>query len=374
MEIADRHALLTSAKRIYLAALVAAKNEDERARIDATYAKALPGAFEKVGAILAGHLKDDAPRMLKEHRHFRDEFEQGLIAYWGEALDVLYAVYVAAVEMGGEFNQAHRDEAVEEQDFVFDALVGLHARACVAMSEIHALLRTGHGPGALARWRTLHECSVIANVIGEHARLPEYADFAERYVLHDAVQNEKDARDYQRHCSAIGHEPFSDLEMKEMAEAVRALVNRFGVDYKADYGWARPLYPGTKHITFRDLEELVKLDHLRPYYGWANHGVHADAKGARLNCVDYRGGSVLMAGVSNAGLSDPGQSAVISLMQTTGALIINGRPEIADVSDLPALHALQELVHSTCDLFAAAHAAIERDEAALEAAEAEIQT
>ena len=83
METADRHGLLTSAKRLYLDALVAAKSEDERVRIDAAFAGALPGAFEKVGAILAGHLKDDAPRMLEEHRQFRDEFEQGLLAYSG---------------------------------------------------------------------------------------------------------------------------------------------------------------------------------------------------------------------------------------------------------------------------------------------------
>jgi hypothetical protein len=141
METADRHGLLTSAKRLYLDAFVAAKSEDERVRIDATFAGALPGTFEEVGAILAGHLKDDAPRTLEEHRLFRDEFEQGLLAYWSEALDALYAVYIVAVEMGGEFNQEHRAEALEEQDFVFDALIGLHARACVAMSEIHALLR-----------------------------------------------------------------------------------------------------------------------------------------------------------------------------------------------------------------------------------------
>lgn len=209
----------------------------------------------------------------------------------------------------------------------------------------------------------LHECSVVSNVIGERGRLPECADLAERYVLHDAVQNEKDARDYQQHCAAIGYEAFSDDEMKDMSAAVRALCERFGADYRANYGWARPLYPGTQHITFRELERLVKLDHFRPYYGWANHGVHADAKGVRLNRVDYRGDVVIMAGVSNAGLSDPGQLAAISLVQTTGALIIYGRPEIADVSDVPALHALQELVDSTCDLFAVAHVTLERDEA-----------
>ena len=354
METTDRHGLLTNAQRMYLEALTRAESEDERERIDSAAGNALVKVFEQAGGMLASHLKDEAPRMLEEHRRLREEFEQGLRTYWGEALDALWSVYVAAMELGEEFNREQSCAAAEEQDFVFRALVGLHARACVTMSEIHALLRTGHSVGALARWRTLHECAVVSNLVGEHGRKPEYPDLAERYVLHDVIENEKDARDYQLHCAAIGYEPFSEEEMTELAQASAEVVRRFGTDYRENYGWAQPLF-SRGHITFRDLEELVNLDHLRPYYRWANHGVHADSKGARLNLVNFRGSLMLMTGVTNAGLSDPGQSAAISLMQTTGALLIYGRPHIADVSDIPALHALQEMVNASCDLFAAAH-------------------
>lgn len=110
--------------------------------------------------------------MLRDHGRVRRRFERNLLKCWGKALDSLEVVYVAALEAGADFNDRQRAGAAEDGDLVFEALVGLHARACVAASEVSSLLRTGHAAGALARWRTLHECAVISSVIGERGRQP----------------------------------------------------------------------------------------------------------------------------------------------------------------------------------------------------------
>ena len=92
-------------------------------------------------------------------------------------------------ELGESFNVADRPAAVDDQDHRFEALVLVHARACLVVSEIHALLRTGHAYDARARWRTLHELSVVASVLGEGD-----GALANRFLVHGVVERYQDAR------------------------------------------------------------------------------------------------------------------------------------------------------------------------------------
>jgi hypothetical protein len=365
MNTADRYGLLRGVSRLLEEEAARAESKEKLDELNSEATQALVSALEQGGDLLAKTLRRTAPRMLRDHGRIRRRFEKNLVKRWGSALDALYVVYVIALEIGEHFNQEQRPGAASENDIVFEALVGLHSRACLVTSEVHALLRTGHAAGALARWRMLHECAVFSSIIGEHGRSPGHTDLAERYLLHDLVENEKDAKDYQAHCRVLGYEPFSSDDMDQVRRALNSVVSRFGSKYRDPYGWAQPLFSGAKGVTFRDLEKLANLDHLRPYYGLANHGVHADAKGARLNCFEFRGGQMLLAGPSTGGLADPGQSTAISLMQTTASLIAYGRPEITDISDLPALTALGQLVDAACERFAIANEQLERDEAAI---------
>jgi hypothetical protein len=57
--------------------------------------------------------------------------------------------------------------------------LALYSRGCLTASEVLSLARTGHGSGALARWRTLFETSVVAQFLignGDEA--------AERFMDH----------------------------------------------------------------------------------------------------------------------------------------------------------------------------------------------
>src|SRR5262249_7708806 len=83
-----------------------------------------------------------------------------------------------------DFNDAHRAEAAEEDDFRFDALTMLHSRACLVASETLELMKGGYPYGAHARCRTLHELAVFAAVIGEHDQ-----ELAERFLLHTTVED-----------------------------------------------------------------------------------------------------------------------------------------------------------------------------------------
>ncbi len=131
---------------------------------------ALQEALDEVVPRIARDLARRAPRMLRQHRRVNRGFERHLRKHWGKALDRFYAIVVCAEEVGHKLHGAHRKAVAEEFDPVFEALIGLYARACRIAREVHQLLSGGFSFGALARSRTLHELAVITIVIADYGR------------------------------------------------------------------------------------------------------------------------------------------------------------------------------------------------------------
>jgi uncharacterized protein DUF5677 len=183
----------------------AAERGADRDRI----AEALGEATEAMADVLAQRLQADAPRMLRDQRKIRNDFEQRLQLRWGLALDLYECVRVCCLEVGEAFHKHHSAHSGGD-DFKRSALTLLHARACLVASEVQGLLRSGHAVGAQARWRTLHELAVIAFVVGEHD-----SEISERFLLHRNAERYKDAEQYQQYCEALGYDKFSVDEMEE---------------------------------------------------------------------------------------------------------------------------------------------------------------
>jgi hypothetical protein len=293
------------------------------------------------------NLKRIARRLRRQDRHTRSGFENRLMRRWGRAIDAYDLCVIAARQMGERFNRENRPQAAKDQDYVFEALSRVHARACLIASEIRALMVSGHASGALARWRSLHELAVVAFFVKEHGR-----DVAERYILHEAIRTAKESDKFERHHQALGEPPQDPADRKRVLDARDGLITRFGPAYKKDYGWAAGVLSGDP--TFDRIEEAVGLDHLRPHYGMASHGVHAGSKGmtfdiGRMGSANYQ--AMMLAGPSNAGLADPGHCAAISLMHCTVALLNhNPTPET-----IIGLKILLRLVDDAGEAFIEAH-------------------
>jgi hypothetical protein len=84
-------------------------------------------------------------------------------------------------------------------------------------------------------------------------------------LLHQTIQEAKDAEDYLRHCEALGYESLSDEEMARLRADRQQLIERFGKPFKNQYGWASELFDQNENPNFRELEEL------------AGHGTHASS-------------------------------------------------------------------------------------------------
>ena len=314
-------------------------NEDSIYNLDdleEIIASEIPDLADSIAESLLTTIRKDAPTGLKEKREYQQQFEERLKNHWQKPLELLDLFISLATEAGDEFNKAFRDDAARSNDAVFRALTLLHARACQVASATLVLLRSGYADDAHARWRALHEISVMSHFISEKGQ-----DTAERYLLHDTVQRYKLALKHREYRERLNEQPISQEEFDELKAERDKLVELFDKSFKEDYGWAASAL-GKERPTLGAIEESVALEHWRPYYRMASANVHANAHG-----VYYRLGAspltseMLLAGPSIFGLSDPGDSTAISLCQVTTVLLTT-KPNLDGIVISKILMALLE--------------------------------
>ena len=296
----------------------------------------VPTFGESAAATFLNQIKKDAKVELRRQRRERLGFERRLAKHWAKPLHLLELTMAIAQEVAvGVGNQVAEGE-VNVDEHTFRALWATHARACQMSRAILALLRSGFADDAHARWRTLHELAVVGKFIGKHGEA-----VAERYLLHEIVQQRKLARAYKEHEDRARLEPLTQAEIDVLDERCEALVARFGKGFTRDYGWAASAL-GIERPSLADIERAVQLDHLRPYYRMASDNVHANSHGAFYKLGGFPPDlDILLAGPSNMGLADPGHGTAWSLNQVTAALV-STVPTLDSLTELTVLELLQE--------------------------------
>ena len=319
--------------------------------LESLIAEIVPGLVDDMASLILASVKKDASSGLKELRRDREGFEKRLSRRWKYPLDLLDLSLALNIEAGTEFNRKFRNEAAGSGDAVFEALTRLHARGCQVSGEVLALLRAGFADGAEARWRSLHEMAVVASLIQEHGQ-----ELAERYLLHETIQQYKLASAHQKYYDRIGAARPSKKDFYQLKEQRDKLIARFGRGFNDDYGWASSVI-GSGRPTMSAIEQHVQLDHMRPYYRMASDNVHANSHGAyfRLGLHSSQQEDVLLAGPSNLGLADPGHSTAISLLQLTTTLLATE----ADIDWVVTMRVLGELTDEVGEAFLKVHQELE---------------
>lgn len=276
----------------------------------------IPAIINEITPKLYSILKKNIPSLIRSRRRASKKFRRKHMRQWRRPLELLEVLLDISLEAGDNFNNVFRQDASENENFVFEVLTRSHARACQICSEILALLKSGHADGAIARWRSLHEISVVCTFIKEHGN-----ELAECYLLHDHIESYKAALQFNEFSSALGYDPIPDDQINSLKDIRDELCRRFGKAYKNQYGWAATVMPND-YLNFRDIEEAVNLDHLRPFYKLASHNVHANPKGVYFRMGLYPNShNILLAGPSNTGLADPIQNTAISMSQISTCLL-----------------------------------------------------
>jgi hypothetical protein len=304
--------------------------------------------LEDVAAAVFDSVQASLSATVAANRQGRHDFEATVERVWGKSLELLEAFHGICTEVGDSNNRRYRDRAFDSDDYSWQAIIRLHARSCLVMSEVLALLRSGHASGAHARWRTLHEVAVVASFLRAHDD-----EVALRYLAHDGIQAYKSALTHRVYAERLGQEPLTDDEFAEAKRERDELVAKYGVSFKHDYGWAALVVPGEGR-TFAEVEQAADFDHMRPYYKMASHAIHPNARGLFFDLGLGDDENLMLAGPSTRGLADPAMGASLSLYQTTIALL-NERPDIDEVVTMLVLERFVPLIEKALLEADAAH-------------------
>ncbi len=248
-------------------------------------------------------------RWAEEHSYQeveRHSFCTALEERWGKPLGMLRMLLTISRELGSEIVKVRP----LDESHLSNVLLRLHVRACQVTAEIITLLENGYADGAMARWRTLHEISIVMLLMNEHGEA-----VAERYVAHQAIEAKSAKDQYQLCHEQLGYQPLSQDECRDIDAEYNEAIAEFGKEFGGPYGWAagyvEPRQRG--RLGLGDLESAAGRSAMASHYKLASHNVHAGPQALffRLGLLDDEPG--LLAGASNVGLAEPGQNAALSL-------------------------------------------------------------
>jgi len=304
--------------------------------------KLINNFLPEVAQLIRNSLKDSSQDMLDEHRLRRISFESRLLLRWRKPINLLRALQVIALESGEEFNKEMNTDVVNDEPDKIKALISIHARACRITDEILCLLRGGFPDAAFARWRTLHELSVISFFISKNDN-----ELAQRYLDYSVIDSYKEMIEYNSHQNTLGFEPLDEKTIESLERKKNDLVMKYGRNYSRKYGWAANILPNEKR-NFMGIEERVELNHLRLYYKLASNNIHSGAKGNFCNLgLIENDESVLLCGSSIYGLADVGQNTAISLHQICTVLLM----QRTEYEHLVFAKVMEILTHEICEAF-----------------------
>lgn len=278
---------------------------------------------EEIATKVYASLRESAPRLAKTLRRDEQRLAKRMRQVWGRADVAFQANNYIGYELG-----AHVARSSKQHGPKMLALIGAHGRALRTASEVRQLAMSGFHAAATARWRSLHELSVLSHVLNEAD--PEVS---ERYLAYARIEQLRDLEHFQRHAEALNRNPFGPDEVERIERQAAETVERWGPEMIKENGWALPLFPNQKRVTFIDLESLAGLSHMRPFYRLGNNHIHSGPRAGELNLTDLtsRGTPAITVGASVFGdIAETCHGAMISVHQATAALVSAHLNELPD--------------------------------------------
>ena len=332
-----------------------ADSEKYSDEVRAIVADIVPDFSDSTAESMLATIKRDAPTTLREQRREQLLFEKRIRKRWKKPLDLLELFISIAIEAGADFNSESRKDGNRLGDAKFEALTRLHARACQVSLEILVLLCSGYADGAHARWRTLYEIAVVSSFIRGNDQRENDQDLAERYLLHEIIQQYKLACQHKTYKERLDATPLSQKGFDNLKAARDQLLDQYGHTFDSYYGWAASTL-GDDNPNLIKIAESVNLEHMSPYYKMASDNVHAHSHGTSFRLgSSLHPSKLLLAGPSTLGLADPGHSTVISLHQVT----VNLFATEWNLDCIVVSKILASLVTETGDAFLAVHRELE---------------
>lgn len=283
-------------------------------RIKAEMPQVIEGFTKDASQVLLRRIRKQWPEVQAEHERNRAEFMETIQLIWGDALDKLDMLMATADSVGGQSIAVALASRSKKRIAITAALDRLHVRGIQVATEVLTLLREGFADAAFSRWRTLHEISVVAMVLGDHGD-----ELAIRYLDHDVVEAQRAAEAFQRCHPKEAAKRKNVAELRQTKAEYDAVVAHYGQAFKSPYGWAAK-HLGKEKPTFQHLEEAADQAQMRLQYKVASYGVHAGTRGLTSSVADVFGEGPPGA-ASIGGLHEAGIETAYSLVRLTGPLL-----------------------------------------------------
>lgn len=291
--------------------------EDSVERMTEATSEVVRTTTEEIASQILEAMESNSDATITLLKEDLDSFHENINHAWGSALDSLELFINASREARDIFIEDYQqwdEKRIQDSSNRAAALERIHVRACRTASEILCLLRGGFADGAMARWRALHELSVIGMYLSEQ---PD--SVSEMYLDHSVIEQAKSMDSYETHYETLGEEPIERKNADLLRQECNALITKYGPSFKGDYGWAS-CHRQKKRTTFADIEQSIQLNHWRPYYRLACQSIHAGSRGCFFS-LGSLSEDELASSQTLAGLTDPGQNCAISLLMASAALL-----------------------------------------------------
>jgi Family of unknown function (DUF5677) len=309
-----------------------ASDADELERIARELTDKIPdlvGRMTKtVSANIANRITAEWQKMRHKNERALRSFRDSLEDRWGNGFDQLRILLDVCLEMGQTaFEKAQRSKATKGRATA-STLIKLHIRACQVSHEILILLENGFPEGAMARWRTLHELSVVALVISDGGD-----ELAVRYRDHEIVETKRAHDRFLEDHEGLGLSPPSARDTTRTNREFAKVLEKHGANFGNSYGWAS-IYLNNKSPRFIHLEIAAGRSATHSHYKMASYTVHATAKSLTFRVSDIDGEGKIFAGATNGGLDEPSlklantMSLITHLLPTFGASKIDSAVEL----------------------------------------------
>lgn len=164
---------------------------------------------------------------------------------------------------------------------------------------------------------------------------------SERFLQHETMRRFKKLRNYQKYCSRLGYESFTEEDMKKMERIHDLMIEKYGKEFEYSNGWEWIPSEIVKDRSLPGLAKYVKVDHFRPYYDLSSDGIHGGPKGLdHMGLPKHLQNRILLAGPSIFGMTDSLHSTAISLQRATLHLI----KQEANSSNIIEMKAMEKIV------------------------------
>lgn len=286
--------------------------------------------IEKHKDILNMSFDLDGYKQLLTQKYYQSGFKNRLLFSYLESFSEFKIFNENILSIGNDFIKKNKKNKTK----LFNALSIIFIKCNLIVKEIECLITNGFSNGAMARWRSLFEYSIIGEFIVSNKNSE---DLSERYIDFLDIERSNELDTYINHYKFFNYEKLDQTTIDKVINKKEKLIKKYGAQFtKGNYGWANNVLK--KVANFSDILEKTNEKDMILYYKFSCGYIHGSCKNIFVNLANIDGINInvndyekIIGNASNIGFTEPIQltmfsflnilSVVLSISPTEGDII-----------------------------------------------------